>query len=50
MPNQLTGQHRRDKRKSFVFPRQHRNYFSQRINTLVPRNEPIKTAMDARFS
>ena len=27
-----------DKRKSFVFARQYRNYFSRRINALVPRN------------
>ena len=30
--------HRMDKRKSFVFARQYRNYFSRRINALVPRN------------
>ena len=31
--------HRTDKRKSFVFARrQYRNYFSRRINALVPRN------------
>ena len=37
--------HRMDKRKSFVFVRQYRNCFSQRINALVPRNQPIKTAI-----
>ena len=31
-----------DKGRSFVFPRQYRNCFSQRINALVPRNGPIK--------
>ena len=30
--------HWMDKRKSFVFARQCRNYFSRRINALVPRN------------
>ena len=30
--------HRMDKRKPFVFVRQYRNYFSRRINALVPRN------------
>ena len=30
--------HRMDKRKSFVFAGQYRNYFSRRINALVPRN------------
>ena len=30
--------HRIDKRKSFVFARQYRNYFSRNINALVPRN------------
>ena len=30
--------HTIDKRKSFVFARQYRNYFSRRINDLVPRN------------
>ena len=30
--------HRMDKRKSFVFARLYRNYFSRRINALVPRN------------
>ena len=30
--------HRIDKRKSFVFARQYGNYFSRRINALVPRN------------
>ena len=34
-----------DKRKTFVFARQYRNCFSQRINALVPRNQPIKTAL-----
>ena len=34
-----------DKRKSFVFPRQCRNFFSRRINILLPRNLPIKTAI-----
>ena len=37
--------HRMDKRKSFVFARQYRNCFSRRINALVPRNQPIKTAV-----
>ena len=37
--------HRMDKRKSFVFARQYRNCFSRRINALVPRNQPIKTAI-----
>ena len=35
--------HRMNKRKSFVFARQYRNCFFQRINALVPRNQPIKT-------
>ena len=30
--------HRMDKRKSFVFAKQYRNYFSRRIKALVPRN------------
>ena len=30
--------HKMDKRKSFAFDRQYRNYFSRRINALVPRN------------
>ena len=30
--------HAMDKRKSFVFARQYRNYFSRRINALLPRN------------
>ena len=30
--------HRMDKRKSFEFARQYRNYFSRRINALVPGN------------
>ena len=30
--------HRVDKRKSFVYVRKYRNYFSRRINALVPRN------------
>ena len=34
-----------DKRKYFVFARQYRNCFSQRINALVPRNQPMKTAI-----
>ena len=34
-----------DKCKSFVFPRQYRNYFSRRINALLPRNQPKKTAI-----
>ena len=34
-----------NKRKSFVFARQYRNYFSPRINALVLRNWPIKTAI-----
>ena len=34
-----------DKRKSFVFARQHRNCFSRKINALVPRNQPIKAAV-----
>ena len=34
-----------DKRKSFVFARQYRNCFSRRINALVHRNQPIKTAV-----
>ena len=38
--------HRMDKRKSFVIARQYRNCFSQRINALVPRNQPIKTAVE----
>ena len=38
-------QHRMDKRKSFVLDRQYRNCFSRRINALVPRNQPIKTAI-----
>ena len=37
--------HKMDKCRSFVSPRQHRNCFSRRINTLVPRNQPIKTAI-----
>ena len=37
--------HMMDERKSFVFARQYRNCFSQRINALVPRNQPIKTAV-----
>ena len=37
--------HRMDKRKSFVFARQYRNCYSRNINALVPRNEPIKTAV-----
>ena len=32
-------------RKSFVFARQYRNCFSRRINALMPRNQPIKTAV-----
>ena len=36
---------RMDKRKSFVFPRQYRSCFSQRIIALLPRNSPIKTAV-----
>ena len=36
--------HRMDIRKSFVFARQYRNYFSRNINALVLRNLPIKTA------
>ena len=36
---------RMDKRKSFVFARQYRNCFSRKINPLVPRNQPIKTAV-----
>ena len=35
-----------DKRKSFVFARQYSNCYSRRINALVPRNQPIKTAVD----
>ena len=34
-----------DKRKSFVFARQYGNYFSRRINVLVPRNQLIKTTI-----
>ena len=34
-----------DKHKSFVFSRHYRNCFSRRINALVPRKEPIKTAI-----
>ena len=34
-----------DKRKAFVFARQYRNCFSPRINALLPRNQPIKTAV-----
>ena len=30
--------HTMDKRESFVFARQYRNYFSRRINALLPRN------------
>ena len=37
--------YRMDKRKSFVFTRQYRNCFFRRINALVPRNQPIKTAV-----
>ena len=37
--------HGMDKHKSFVFARQYRNCFSRRINPLVPRNQPIKTAI-----
>ena len=44
-----------NKRKSFVFARQCRNFFSRRINALLPRNQPIKTTNqnrhgDVRFS
>ena len=38
-------QQRMDKHTSFVFARQYRNCFSRRINALVPRNQPIKTAV-----
>ena len=31
-----------DKRKCFIFARQYRNYFFQRIDALVPRNQPVK--------
>ena len=31
--------------KPIVFARQYRNSFSWRINVLVPRNQPIKTAL-----
>ena len=41
----LRWMHRMDKRKSFVFARQYRNCFSQRINVLVLKNQPIKTAV-----
>ena len=34
-----------NKRKSFVFSLQHSNWFSRRINALLARNEPIKTAV-----
>ena len=34
-----------DKRKSFVFAKQYSNCFSRRINALVPRYQPIKTAI-----
>ena len=34
-----------DKRKSVVFARQYRNCFSRGKNALVPRNQPIKTAV-----
>ena len=37
--------HRMDKRKFFVFARQYINSFSRRINALVPRNQPFKTAI-----
>ena len=37
--------HRMDKRESFVIARQYRNCFSRGINVLVPRNEPVKTAI-----
>ena len=37
--------HRMDKHKSFVFARQYINCFSRRINPLVRRNQPIKTAV-----
>ena len=37
--------HRMDKFKSFVFARQYRNCFARRINAMVPRNQPIKTAI-----
>ena len=40
-----TKLHRMDKRKSFAFARQYRNCFSRRVNDLVPRNQPIKTAV-----
>ena len=32
-------------RKSFVFSRQHSNWFSRRVNALWPRNQPINTAI-----
>ena len=39
-------EHRMDKRKSFVFPRQYRPCFSPRINQCsASGNEPIKTAV-----
>ena len=33
-----------DKCKSFLFARQYRNCFSQSINALVSRDQPVKTA------
>ena len=41
----LPGDYKMEKRKSFVFPRQYRNCFSRRINSLLPRNQPIKTTV-----
>ena len=34
-----------DKRKSFVFVRQYRDCLSRKINALMPRNQPMKTAV-----
>ena len=34
-----------DKRKSFVFAKQYRNFSSRRTDALAPRNQPIKTAI-----
>ena len=44
--------HRMDKRKSFVFARQYRNYFSRRINALLPKINQTKGHWhgDAQFS
>ena len=44
-PNISIYDPRMDERKSFVFARQYRSCFSRRINALVPRKRPIKTAV-----